>query len=84
MNTTDIKTETVTFNWEALDLYEYRYLNTLIGCRVVYTATDGKKLIGVIEDAEGSKFTNRKPVRIRFADGGWANLADTFEMVMAS
>lgn len=84
MNTTEIKTETVTFDWAAFEDYSYRYLTTLIGCQVLYTTFDGEPIIGIIEDSEGSKFTNGKPIRIRFADGGWAVLSDTFEIVMAS
>jgi hypothetical protein len=78
-----VKTETVTFNWEAWEDYEYRYLNTLLGCKILWTSKwDGARRIGTLEELP-ELFLSAVPLRVVFEDGTWAMLDETFQIVMA-
>ena len=69
-----MKTETFTINWDSSNPYA-----PVIGKTAIFTTWDGERLVGTI--AKGAK-SGAFP-RIEFADGTWARLSNTIEVVVA-
>jgi len=69
-----MKTEMITLNWNSSNPYA-----PVIGKKAVFTTWDNERLVGtVVKNAKGGAYT-----RIEFADGTWARLSETIEIVVA-
>jgi hypothetical protein len=69
-----MKTEMITLNWNSSKPYA-----PVIGKKAVFTTWDNERLVGTVV----KKATDGAYPRIEFADGTWARLTDTVEVVVA-
>jgi hypothetical protein len=70
----EMTTEMITLNWDSSNPCA-----PVIGKTAIFTTWDNERLIGTV----AKKATDGAYPRIEFADGTWARLADTVEVVVA-
>jgi hypothetical protein len=66
--------EIITLNWDSSNPY-----SSVIGKTAIFTTWDNERLVGTV----AKKATDGAYLRIEFADGTWARLTDTVEIVSA-